>query len=108
VLLYLNQEVVGLDNFATGKRANLDEVRGLVSPEQWQRFCFIEGAIRRLEDCLDACAGVDYVLHQAALGAVPCSLENPLGTHAVNVDGFLNMLSHAVHGGAIWVAALPP
>jgi UDP-N-acetylglucosamine/UDP-N-acetylgalactosamine 4-epimerase len=91
-LLKLGQRVVGLDNFATGHRHNLDQVRVLVSPEQWKRFTFIEGDIRRPEDCRSACAGVDYVLHQAALGSVPRSLEDPLTTNAANIDGFLNML----------------
>jgi len=91
-LLGLNQSVVGLDNFATGHRANLELVRGLVSAGQWARFNFIEGDIRKLEDCRAACAGVDYVLHQAALGSVPRSLDDPLTTNATNVDGFLNML----------------
>ena len=91
-LLKLDQKVVGLDNFATGHRRNLDEVRGLISPEQWARFAFIEGDIRSLEDCRRACASVDYVLHQAALGSVPRSLEDPITTNAANIDGFLNML----------------
>lgn len=69
-LLRLDQRVVGLDNFATGHRRNLDEVAGLVAPEQWGRFRFIEGDIRRLEDCRRACEGVEVVLHQAALGSV--------------------------------------
>jgi UDP-N-acetylglucosamine 4-epimerase len=91
-LLRLEQRVVGLDNFATGKRPNLDQVRALVSPEQWSQFTFIEGDIIDVEVCRRACTGVDVVLHQAALGSVPRSLENPLATHAANVTGFLNML----------------
>lgn len=91
-LLLLGQAVVGLDNFATGKRANLDEVRALVSTAQWSRFKFIEGDICDLKACREACAGVDYVLHQAALGSVPRSIEDPLRSHRSNVDGFLNML----------------
>src|SRR5690554_5244486 len=75
-LLKLNQRVIGLDNFATGHQSNLDEVQSLVSPEQWSRFTFIEGDIRNLEDCARACDGVDYVLHQAALGSVPRSLND--------------------------------
>jgi len=66
-----NQRVAGLDNFATGHRHNLDEVRSLVSAEHWARFDFIEGDIRNPEDCARACEDVDYVLHQAALGSVP-------------------------------------
>lgn len=91
-LLTLDQTVVGLDNFATGHQRNLDEVRGLVSESQWARFRFIEGDIRDEQTCRDACAGVDYVLHQAALGSVPRSLADPITTNAANVTGFLNML----------------
>lgn len=91
-LLKLNQQVVGLDNFATGHQRNLDEVKGLVSSEQWSRFRFIEGDIRKIEDCKQAVNGVDYVLHQAALGSVPRSINDPATTNAVNISGFLNML----------------
>jgi len=91
-LLRLDQRVVGLDNFATGLQRNLDEVQRLVSPEQWARFRFIEGDIRKLEDCRTACQGVDCVLHQAALGSVPRSLNDPITSNATNIDGFLNML----------------
>ncbi|CAJ48117.1 SDR family oxidoreductase [Bordetella avium] len=91
-LLKLNQTVVGLDNFATGHQRNLDEVRGLVTAEQWARFTFIEGDIRDLDTCRRAADGVDKVLHQAALGSVPRSLNDPITTNAVNISGFLNML----------------
>ena len=91
-LLELDQRVLGLDNFATGHQRNLDEVQGLVAPAQWARFEFIEGDIRELADCHRACRGVDYVLHQAALGSVPRSLADPITTNATNIDGFLNML----------------
>ncbi len=91
-LLRLEQTVVGLDNFATGHQHNLDQVRDLITPEQWARFRFIEGDIRNLDDCRAACDGVDYVLHQAALGSVPRSLEDPITTNEANIDGFLNML----------------
>ena len=91
-LLRLDQRVIGLDNFATGHQRNLDEVQQVVSPEQWGRFRFGEGDIRNLADCRNACAGVDYVLHQAALGSVPRSLNDPITSNATNVDGFLNML----------------
>ena len=70
-LLKLDQKVVGLDNFATGHQHNLDEVKGCVSEAQWSNFNFIEGDIRQFVDCQTACNGVDYVLHQAALGSVP-------------------------------------
>lgn len=96
-LLKLDQRVVGLDSFITGHRHNLDEVRGLVSPEQWERFDFVEGDIRKLEDCNrvmrwrdEHC--VDYVLHQAALGSVPRSIADPIATNDTNVTGFLNVL----------------
>jgi UDP-N-acetylglucosamine 4-epimerase len=91
-LLKLDQTVVGLDNFATGHRHNLQQIQEAVSPAQWARFKLIEGDIRQLDDCRTACAGVDYVLHQAALGSVPRSLEDPIATNAANIDGFLNML----------------
>ena len=91
-LLKLNQRVVGLDNFATGHQHNLDEVQNLVSNEQWANFRFIRGDIRQLSDCQAACEGVDYVLHQAALGSVPRSLEDPITTNGTNIDGFLNIL----------------
>jgi UDP-N-acetylglucosamine 4-epimerase len=91
-LLKLDQRVVGLDNFATGYRHNLEQVEASVMPEQWLRFTFIEGDIRVLDDCRTACAGVDYVLHQAALGSVPRSLEDPITTNGANIDGFLNMM----------------
>jgi UDP-N-acetylglucosamine 4-epimerase len=91
-LLRLDQRVVGLDNFATGSPRNLEEVQASVSPEQWARFTFHEGDIRDLEDCRRACEGTDFVLHQAALGSVPRSLEDPVATNSVNVAGFLNML----------------
>lgn len=91
-LLKLNQRVVGLDNFATGHQRNLDEVQGLVSVEQWKNFQFHKGDIRHLEDCQKVCQGVDYVLHEAALGSVPRSVEDPITTNSANVTGFLNML----------------
>lgn len=91
-LLKHNQQVVGLDNFSTGFQHNLDEVQSLVTPEQWARFRFIEGDIRDLASCREAAKGVNYVLHQAALGSVPRSLNDPITTNAVNIDGFLNML----------------
>jgi len=91
-LLKLDQRVVGLDNFATGHHKNLAEVQTLVSAAQWARFNFIEGDIRELADCRRACEGVDCVLHQAALGSVPRSIEDPLATNAANITGFLNML----------------
>ncbi len=94
-LLKLNQRVVGLDNFATGHQHNLDEVQNLVSTEQWANFKFYEGDIRNFADCQQACAGVDYVLHEAALGSVPRSIADPITTNAANITGFLNMLTAA-------------
>jgi len=91
-LLCLNQKVVGLDNFSTGYRHNLDKVQYELSTEQWGNFTLIEGDICSLDDCRRACEGVDYVLHQAALGSVPRSLEDPIRTNASNITGFLNML----------------
>ncbi|CAK2194958.1 UDP-N-acetylglucosamine 4-epimerase [Vibrio crassostreae] len=94
-LLKLNQTVVGLDNFATGHQHNLDEVKSLVSEEQWSRFTFMEGDIREPKACQQAVQGVDYVLHQAALGSVPRSIADPLTTNAANITGFLNILDAA-------------
>jgi UDP-N-acetylglucosamine 4-epimerase len=110
-LLKLNQRVVGLDNFATGHQHNLDEVQLLVTPAQWANFNFIQGDIRNLENCQRAMLfhplplgegrgegspnysiPVEYVLHQAALGSVPRSVEDPITTNETNISGFLNML----------------
>jgi UDP-N-acetylglucosamine/UDP-N-acetylgalactosamine 4-epimerase len=91
-LLKLNQEVVGLDNFETGYRKNLDEVKKLVSAEKWERFSFYEGDIRDIKSCQKAVFGVDYVLHEAALGSVPRSIENPITTNETNITGFLNIM----------------
>lgn len=91
-LLKLNQKVVGLDNFATGHKHNLSQVQQLVAEQQWQNFTFIEGDITSLEDCAAACVNADHVLHQAALGSVPRSINDPITTNRVNIDGFLNIL----------------
>lgn len=107
-LLKLNQRVVGLDNFATGFQHNLDEVKSLVTPDQWANFDFIQGDICNLNDCRHAMSyrrhresgnsankgnfPVDFVLHEAALGSVPRSIENPINTNNTNISGFLNML----------------
>jgi UDP-N-acetylglucosamine 4-epimerase len=91
-LLKLNQHVVGLDNFSTGYQHNLDEVQSLVKAEQWSKFKFINGDIRDLNTCHQACKDIDYVLHQAALGSVPRSIADPILTNQNNIDGFLNML----------------
>lgn len=91
-LLARGQRVVGLDNFATGHRHNLEQVRAAVGAEAWSRLRFIEGDIRSLDTCREACAGADVVLHEAALGSVPRSIDDPIGSHDTNVSGFLHML----------------
>ncbi len=91
-LLKLNQRVVGLDNFSTGHQRNLDEVQGNVTSTQWAHFRFIQGDIRDIATCHQACNGVNCVLHQAALGSVPRSIEDPIKTNQSNIDGYLNML----------------
>ena len=98
-LLKLDQKVVGIDNFSTGHQHNIDAVQSLVSREQWQGFHFINNDIRDADVCMEACKGVDYVLHQAALGSVPRSIEDPLTTNANNISGFLNMLVAAKDAG---------
>ncbi|SDY86150.1 NAD-dependent epimerase/dehydratase family protein [Nitrosomonas sp. Nm58] len=91
-LLRLNQKVVGLDNFSTGYQHNLDQVKAAVGQNAWLNFKFIQGDIRRLQDCLEACRDIDFVLHHAALGSVPRSIENPILSNENNISGFLNML----------------
>lgn len=91
-LLKLDQKVVGLDNFSTGHQHNLDEVQANVDAKQWKNFKFIQGDIRQIDDCHKAAQGVDYILHQAALGSVPRSIEDPITTNNNNINGFLNML----------------
>ncbi len=91
-LLKHNQQVVGLDNFETGHRHNLQKVEAVVTTDQWSRFTFIEGDIRDPDTCQNACEGVNFVLHQAALGSVPRSIVDPITTNKTNIDGFLNML----------------
>lgn len=91
-LLDLDQQVTGLDNFATGNWQNLDEVLERLEEDRRSRFHLIEGDIRDLSTCIRACKDTDYVLHHAALGSVPHSMEDPLTTHEVNGTGTLNML----------------
>ena len=98
-LLLLDQSVVGLDNFSTGHQHNLDEVKNIVSDDQWSRFKFIEGDICEYETCVEAVKNIDHVLHQAALGSVPRSIENPINSNASNITGFLNMLTAAKEEG---------
>jgi UDP-N-acetylglucosamine 4-epimerase len=98
-LLRNGQHVVGLDNFATGYRHNLDEVRAEVGDKAWSRHVFVEGDVADRAVCRRAVQGVDYVLHQAALGSVPRSIEDPLASNRANVDGFLHMLVAAKDAG---------
>lgn len=94
-LLDLGQEVVGLDNYSTGHRANLDDVRAQVGEPAWRRFTMVEGDIRDVNTCDAAVTGVAHVLHQAAIGSVPRSVEDPLTTHSANVDGTFNVIDAA-------------
>ena len=95
-LLILNQKIVGLDNFDTGYQHNIDQAiqdaKNATGKDLSSNFKFINGDIRDIDDCKKACNGVDYVLHQAALGSVPRSIEDPINTNRANIDGFLNML----------------
>lgn len=91
-LLRLNQRVIGVDNFSTGHRKNLEEVRQAVAASQWEQFKLTEGDISGLDTCRRVCANVDFALHHAALGSVPASMEDPAAAHRNNVTGFLNML----------------
>jgi UDP-N-acetylglucosamine 4-epimerase len=98
-LLAAGQPVVGLDNFSTGKQENLVSIKNNLKEKQWRAFRFIEGDIRSLETCREACRSVERVLHQAALGSVPRSIDDPLASHDSNVNGFLNMLVAARDAG---------
>jgi UDP-N-acetylglucosamine/UDP-N-acetylgalactosamine 4-epimerase len=98
-LLELDQHVVGFDNFSTGHRENLHEVARCVASDQWDRLRFIEGDIRDHDACLRACEGVDIVLHQAALGSVPRSIEDPITSNSVNIGGFVEVLTAARSAG---------
>jgi len=95
-LLILNQKVVGLDNFSTGYQSNIDQAiqnsNNAAGKDLSGNFKFINGDIRDIDNCKQACSNVDYVLHQAALGSVPRSIEDPQLTNQNNIDGFLNML----------------
>jgi UDP-N-acetylglucosamine 4-epimerase len=98
-LLRAGQSVVGLDNFSTGYRENVHDVQRSVGIDSWKNFRMIEGDIEDLETCRHACGGVDYLLHQAALGSVPRSLADPIATNDSNVQGFLNVLEAAKGAG---------
>lgn len=91
-LLRLNQKVVGLDNFSTGSQRNIGQVENAVGAEQWSNFRLVTGDICDFATCARAVDGVDFVLHQAALGSVPRSIKDPINSNASNVSGFLNML----------------
>jgi UDP-N-acetylglucosamine 4-epimerase len=91
-LLKLEQQVIGLDNFSTGYRKNLEEVQAQVTKSQWKRFLLVKGDITEFELCCRACKAVDYILHQAALASVPRSIADPLQYHTSNTTGFLNIL----------------
>lgn len=90
-LLGLGQNVIGLDNFSTGYQANIDDVLSSANGKKGS-FRLIKGDIRDIAACRKACKGVDYVLHHAALGSVPRSIDDPILSNAVNVDGFINVL----------------
>ncbi|MGI9492037.1 MAG: SDR family oxidoreductase [Geminicoccaceae bacterium] len=100
-LLRLGQNVVGLDNFATGHRRNLADIEGSLGASEWSRFHMMEGDIRDLDNCRKAVADIDYVLHQAALGSVPRSLEDPITSNDANINGTLNMLVAARDEGVL-------
>lgn len=91
-LLRLDQSIVGIDNFSTGSQKNLDDVRKYVSKKQWNRFFFHKGDILDPKLCQKICENADYVLHQAALGSVPRSIEDPYTSNNSNITGFLNMI----------------
>jgi len=88
VLLSSNQKVIGLDNFSTGFKKNLTLVKEQIPKNLWKNFVFIEGDIRSKEDCSTAIKGVDFVLHEAALGSVPRSIIDPITTNENNITGF--------------------
>jgi len=98
-LLRLGQKVVGLDNFSTGKPENLALIKNSLNEKAWRNFRFMEGDIRSLDTCREACRGVERVLHQAALGSVPRSIDDPIASVESNVNGFLNMLVAARDAG---------
>ena len=98
-LLRLNQRVISLDNFSTGHQYNLKHIQNSVSEEQWNNFTFIEGDVSNYDTCLNATKSVDIILHQAALGSVPRSIDDPLVSNNSNVTGFLNILTAAKNNG---------
>jgi len=98
-LLKLDQKVISLDNFATGHRYNLEHIKNSVSSEQWSNFTFIEGDVSNYDTCASVTKDVDIILHQAALGSVPRSIDDPVTSNNANVTGFLNILTAAKENG---------
>ncbi len=98
-LLRHGQKVIGLDNLYSGKKANLEDVKLIAGDDKFANFSFIEGSIENSELCAKCCEGVDYVLHQAALGSVSRSVEQPKIYDSVNVGGFTNMIIAARDAG---------
>lgn len=98
-LLQLDQEAVGLDDFSLGRRANLVDVESKVGRRRWERFRMVEASICSTEACAKACAGTDVVLHQAAIGSVPRSIEDPLASHHANLTGFITLFEAARAAG---------
>lgn len=94
-LLKLNQKVTGLDNFITGHRHNLNDIKSQLPSNQWKNFNFIEGDIRNTETCNTAVKKIDFVSHQAALGSVPRSIKDPVATNDHNINGFINIITAA-------------
>ena len=98
-LLRLDQNVIGIDNFATGFQRNLDQVAEAVTPDQWHRFRFVNGDICDRDNCLEACEGAEIILHQAAINSAPRSIDDPYTSHHVNVDGFITLFLAARDSG---------
>ena len=98
-LLKLNQKVIALDNFSTGHPYNLEHIKNSVSSDAWKNFTFIEGDITHFDTCQTITKEVDIVLHQAALGSVPRSIDTPVISNHANVTGFLNMITAAKENG---------
>ena len=94
-LLAHNQKVVGIDNFVTGSKKNLELIKKKIGPSKWNNFKFIRGNIENEKTCKQACKNIDYVLHQAAIGSVPRSIKDPITTNKSNVTGFLNLITAA-------------
>jgi UDP-N-acetylglucosamine/UDP-N-acetylgalactosamine 4-epimerase len=94
-LLVHNQKVVGIDNFVTGSKKNLELIKKKIGPGKWNNFKFIRGNIENEEICKQGCKNINYVLHQAAIGSVPRSIKDPITTNKSNVTGFLNLINAA-------------